>query len=276
MSSGHQKILYTASGFLFLLAIVSADVFVGERFSILLFYLVPIAWCAWLAGRISSLTMSVCAACSRFGVEIVQELNNRTPRPELIWNVGTELLFFLVFTALLLKTHQLLDDERNLARTDALTRLLNARSFKEMVSAERERLHRYGRTLSLVYIDLDNFKSVNDQLGHHIGDQLLKAVADVMRANTRQVDVTSRLGGDEFAILLPETDEYGAATVLNRIQNRVLEAMQAQNWPVTCSIGCVTFHEAPETMEEMLQEADAVMYRSKHGGKNKIEMDVWG
>jgi diguanylate cyclase (GGDEF)-like protein len=276
MPSGHQKILYTASGFLFLLAIVSADVIIGSRFSVTLFYLVPIAWCAWLAGRAPSMAIAVFAACCRFGNEVVQEINDHTPRPELIWNVSTELVFFLIFTVLLLKTHQLLEEERNLARMDALTRLLNARSFKEMVGAERERLRRYGRTLSLVYLDLDNFKSVNDRLGHHVGDQLLKTIADCLRANTRQVDVAARLGGDEFAVLLPETDEYGAATVLHRLQSRILEAMQAQNWPVTCSIGCVTFHEPPESMEEMLQQADAVMYRSKHGGKNRIEMEVWG
>lgn len=275
MPSGQAKILYIANAFLFLMAVVYADVLWGSEFSILLFYLIPIAWTAWLAGRGPALSIAVATTFARFGREVVGHWRDDTSLQQLIWSVSTELVFFLVFTVMTLKLQQLLEDERKLARSDPLTQLLNARAFREMVSAERERLVRYGRTMSLVYLDLDNFKSVNDKLGHHTGDLLLKAIAAVLKGNTRQVDVASRLGGDEFALLLPETDEDGATIVLNRLRDKIKESMDAKGWPVTGSIGCVTFHTAPDSMDRMLQEADAAMYRSKKSGKNKIDLVVW-
>ena len=268
------QILVVAASFVQLLAVTIADIKVGQEFGVLLFYLIPIAWCAVLSGRFPALFVAVCCASCRFGVNLVVEINSSS-RPELVWNTASELLFFLIFTVMLLKMHQLFEEERALARTDNLTRLLNARAFCEVVAAERERLRRYDRTLSLVYFDLDNFKSVNDRLGHHVGDALLRTVGDTMRANVRQVDQAARLGGDEFAILLPETDDDGARIVLERLRSRLLLAMEQKHWPVTCSMGCVTFREVPPSPEFMLQTADAAMYRSKKGGKNQLTMEIW-
>lgn len=270
----NSQILILASSFLLLLAVVSADVLLGKKFGVLLFYLVPIGWSALFTGRSAALSVAVACAASRFGVELVDEINTAS-RPELIWSVSTELIFFLIFTAMVLKMRSLFDEERALARTDGLTRLLNARSFHEAVSTERERMRRYHGPVSLVYFDLDNFKSVNDRLGHHTGDALLRLVGETLRGNTRQVDQCSRLGGDEFAILLPETDELGAQVVLDRLQAKLLAAMQERNWPVTSSMGCITFKAAPPEPAEMLRLADRCMYQAKNGGKNRLVMEVW-
>ncbi len=274
--SGNAPILITASAFLLLLAVATLDARLADtRFSVLLFYLIPIAWAAWFAGQTPALVVAVFSACLRFGVESVEEINSGAARPELMWSIASELLFFLIFTGLLLKVHAQLELERSLARSDGLTRLLNARAFEIAVSAERERLRRYGRVPSLIYFDLDNFKWVNDKMGHAAGDEVLQTIARVVSANIRQVDFAARLGGDEFALLLPETDREGACIVLERLQEKLLCAMQKRDWPVTVSFGCISFHSPPASVNLMLQAADAAMYSAKNSGKNRIEVRIF-
>ena len=272
--SSDTEILVVAYSFVLLLAVTSADVLL-KNFSVLLFYLVPIAWCAWLGGRWTSVAVAGFSAAARFGVLLVKDRGHEYTRPEMVWEVTWEFVFFLVFSWMLFRVHQAWDEERDLARSDPLTGLRNARAFAESLVSERERLYRYGRILTLVYLDLDNFKQVNDRLGHHTGDRLLREVGKTLRNNTRGADAVARLGGDEFALLMPETDEAGAALALNRVRSRLLEAMTNENWPVTCSIGAVTFRVAPASIEEMLQAADAQMYRSKTSGKNQIHAVIY-
>ena len=269
------KILFPASGFLMLLAVVSADVQLGSRFGMLLFYLAPIAWLAWLAGRTPALVMAVAATLSRFGVKITEAINAGDIGPELTWSISSELIFFLIFAGLLLTVRRQLDAERALARLDGLTKLANARAFELALIAERERLVRYNRVVSLIYFDLDNFKQVNDQYGHAAGDELLKMVGVLIAKNVRQVDTGARLGGDEFALIMPETLAPGAQIVAQRLSENIVKAARTRNWPVTCSMGCVTFESAPSTIKEMTEAADAAMYRAKNSGKNRVETEVW-
>jgi diguanylate cyclase (GGDEF)-like protein len=278
VDKSHRKqtqILILASAFLMLFAVVSADIQVGYQYAVLLFYFIPIAWTAWLAGNIPAIIIAIFCSLSRIVVKVDEVSHTGDSSPELLWNISTELVFFLIFVGLLLKLHHQFDTERSLARTDGLTMLCNARAFEVAVSGERERLRRYGRVMSLVYLDLDNFKTVNDRWGHAAGDDLLITIARTMSSNIRQVDVAARLGGDEFALLLPETAKEGAEIVVNRLREKMLVAVQERGWPVTCSIGCVTFEAAPDSVEAMLKEADSAMYISKKTGKNKIEMVVW-
>ena len=268
-------ILFIASGFLMLLAIVSADVQLGSRFGMLLFYLAPIAWLAWLAGQTPALIMAVAATLSRFGVKITEAINAGHIGPELIWSISSELIFFLIFAGLLLTVRRQLDAERALARLDGLTKLANARAFELALIAERERLVRYHRVVSLIYFDLDNFKEVNDCYGHAAGDELLKMVGALVTKDIRQVDTGARLGGDEFALILPETLAPGAEIVARRLSENIVKTARARNWPVTCSMGCVTFESAPDSIEAMTKAADAAMYRAKNGGKNRVELETW-
>ena len=269
------SILTIASAFLLLLAVVSADVQLGSRFGMLLFYLAPIAWLAWQVGQTAALVMAVATTLARFGVKITEAINGDGIGAELIWSVGSELLFFLIFVGLLLTVRRQLDAERALARCDGLTKLANARAFEQILGAERERLVRYDRVVSVVYFDLDNFKQVNDRHGHGAGDELLKIVGELVTGGIRQVDSGARLGGDEFALVLPETGVAGAEMVARRISESIIAAARERNWPVTCSMGCVTFESAPPSIDDMTRAADAAMYRAKHGGKNRIEIEVW-
>jgi diguanylate cyclase (GGDEF)-like protein/PAS domain S-box-containing protein len=164
----------------------------------------------------------------------------------------------------------LLEAEKKLARCDALTGLANRRAFYERAEQERKRAARYRRPLSLAYIDLDNFKHVNDTRGHEAGDQVLTTVAAIFGKNLRSEDMAARLGGDEFALLLPEAGDAAAAFVIHKVHRLLTAAMQAKNFPVTFSVGLVTFDPVPDKTEHMVQKADDLMYEVKRQGKNAI------
>ena len=141
----------------------------------------------------------------------------------------------------------------------------------DLVQSEIDRLQRYQHPLTLAYIDLDNFKTVNDQLGHVTGDQVLRAVVSSVKKNIRRTDIVARLGGDEFALLLPETNQESARVVLSKVQDGLLEEMRINNWPVTVSIGVLTCRVAPPSTDALVSMADELMYSVKHDGKNGIK-----
>lgn len=163
--------------------------------------------------------------------------------------------------------------ESQMARTDPLTGLLNRKAFFELLEAESERCKRYHRPVSIAYVDVDDFKRLNDKYGHTTGDRFLVTLARTLGKGSRTSDQVARLGGDEFAILMPETDENGAHAVLKRL-NGLAQIMNKHLFSVTLSIGLVTFHKAPENAEAMIAEADRLMYQSKQKGKNRIETHV--
>jgi diguanylate cyclase (GGDEF)-like protein len=190
------------------------------------------------------------------------------------WNFLSRLITFSFFAYVLafLKTRN--EEIAWLANNDALTGLLNRRRFYEVTGVELERIGRYSRPFTLVYIDLDFFKEINDTLGHHVGDDLLRTVGSILKANLRTVDVAARLGGDEFAVLLPEADRESAEYYLTRIRRLLLDEMERHQWPVTFSIGAVTYYGVPTSIDEVLEKADGLMYSVKREGRNKIKQDV--
>jgi diguanylate cyclase (GGDEF)-like protein len=168
-----------------------------------------------------------------------------------------------------------LSDETAFVATDTLTGLLNRGSFTFRLDAELARAGRYGRAFTLAYIDLDDFKAVNDLEGHAVGDELLQRVADALRSSTRQTDILGRLGGDEFAAVLPEIKGGATGSVLDNLRKQLTRAMEKGGWPVTFSIGAVTFEVPVDTSREALQVADVAMYAVKHSGKDGIRHAVW-
>jgi len=241
----------------------------GFEISFALFYLLPVFLVAWFAGMASGITVSFASAVTWQVANILAGEAFTSPFIP-YWNSATRLSFFLVVTILVTKLKHALERERALSRTDYLTGALNSRAFLEVLDLELARVRRSPRALSLAYVDVDNFKAVNDQQGHTRGDELLRAVADIVLHSLRRLDSMARLGGDEFAILLPETDRTGAETVFAKLDEALGRAMELHGWPVTFSIGVVTCMEAPETADALITEADNVMYRVKHGGKHGI------
>jgi diguanylate cyclase (GGDEF)-like protein len=166
--------------------------------------------------------------------------------------------------------------ERGLSRTDPLTSLLNIRAFYEEAAWILALCRRKGRPVTLAYLDLDNFKAVNDAMGHHAGDDLLRRVAALLRASTRPTDLCARLGGDEFAVLLPEVDPRDAAVTLERLLLRLSEAAASDTCRVTGSIGAITFTTVPEDLEDMVRAVDSRMYVAKAEGKNRLHLETAG
>ena len=164
-----------------------------------------------------------------------------------------------------------MEREKRISRTDPLTGVSNARYFIEFAAIELDRARRYGHLLTIVYLDLDNFKYVNDNFGHLTGDRLLKLIADKVHGRIRAIDIVARLGGDEFVILLPEVSFDDAQVVVERMRTLLLEVMKGNDWPVTFSIGMITHRSLPESVDRLIKEADDLMYVAKRNGKNQIE-----
>jgi diguanylate cyclase (GGDEF)-like protein len=161
---------------------------------------------------------------------------------------------------------------RHEAVTDPLTGLANRRRFMEELGTEVSRVHRYGRDVSVILVDLDDFKDINDRFGHSVGDDVLCAVAGVLLSGVRELDVSARLGGEEFAVLLPETNVEGAAILAERLRRQVAElqlAGPAGLLPVTASFG-VAAGPSARSADALLEVADKALYRAKRDGKNRV------
>jgi two-component system, cell cycle response regulator len=169
-----------------------------------------------------------------------------------------------------------LQEVTEMANKDPLTGLANSRHFYELAEVEMRLFRRYDRPrLALAYIDLDDFKHVNDTLGHSVGDELLQTVAEVMSDTLREVDIVGRMGGDEFAILLPDCDEDGCRAALSRLQTGHARTVDEKGWPSTMSIGCARYSYVPVSVDRMISDADTLMYQAKASGKDRLNLKTF-
>jgi diguanylate cyclase (GGDEF)-like protein len=160
-----------------------------------------------------------------------------------------------------------------LATVDSMTGLYNRRHFLALAEAEWSRFQRYQRPLSMLMIDIDHFKSVNDRYGHAVGDEAIVSVATACQQSKRNSDVVGRLGGEEFAVLLPETDAVQAAVVAERIRERVAGqflAVHNAQFKLTISIGSATATLSMSSIDALLRAADEALYHAKDGGRNRV------
>ena len=162
-----------------------------------------------------------------------------------------------------------------LATTDALTRLMNRRALLERLSVEVDRARRFKSQLSMLMVDLDHFKAVNDEHGHLGGDEVLRQMGTLLACAVRTIDVVARYGGEEFVVILPETAPEGATTFAERlrksVEEQLFEASQERRFRLTCSIGVATF-PSPRvaSTEDLFARADEALYRAKSGGRNQV------
>lgn len=169
--------------------------------------------------------------------------------------------------------HAQLEDQaarlRQLTRTDELTGIANRRAFEERLASELMRARRIGRPLSLLMVDLDDFKAVNDTYTHVVGDGVLRAAASAITESIREVDLAARIGGEEFVVLLPETEANGAGLVAAKIVNVLpSRSMQAEGVAITASVGVATSEEFDDEAS-LLRRADSNLYEAKRLGKNR-------
>jgi len=163
-----------------------------------------------------------------------------------------------------------------LAITDPLTLTLNRRALVDRLDEEMERARRYGLVLTLLMVDLDHFKRVNDTHGHLVGDEVLREVSMIIQREVRTVDIVARYGGEEFVVVLPETAEEGAVAFAERLRQRIAEHRIAGEegedaLSLTVSIGVATFPSSSiETTDDLISHADDALYRAKAEGRNKV------
>ena len=253
-------------------AVGAAEASLGFESSLLALYAVPIALAAW--GSVPRLPYALAAVAVTLPVPF-SLLEGDPIGWALVWSVASNLVLLGIIAMLFASLKRRVSDEAAFVTTDTLTGLPTRGSFMIQLDAELARASRYGRAFTLAYIDLDNFKSVNDLEGHDAGDELLRRVADALRSSTRQTDILGRLGGDEFAAVLPEIAGGATGSVLDNLRKQLTRAMDRGGWPVTFSIGAVTFEAPVDTSREALQVADVAMYAVKHAGKDGIRHAVW-
>jgi len=264
-----NKGIVTFIGVIFVIILGFIDLQIGYMISFSLFYVIPILFVTWYGGKKIGILISICSSFAWFITETL-------PNPNYVhflipyWNAGIRLGFFLIISILFSKLHDLLKNEAILARKDFLTNTWNRLAFYELAKIEKARAERHQLLITLVYIDLDNFKLINDRFGHQVGDELLILVVNTINDMIRKSDILARLGGDEFALLLPETNSDDSVNLVHRIRKELLEAMLKREWPVTFSIGIVTFLKFHYSLDEMLDVTDELMYSVKKNHKNSI------
>lgn len=251
-----------------------ADYFIGPEISSAIFYVLPISMGAWFGNSALSIGFSFMAALVWF---VSNEVSGSTHSHEIVryWNACARFILFFIIAQLLSGFRERFKEEEIFADTDPLTDAYNKRAFFEQIEKELERSKRSNQPFAIVYIDLDDFKRVNDTFGHTTGDELLKAVVSTIKKNIRKIDVVSRLGGDEFAIMFINISPEDAESTMKKIQEELLERMKKSAWGVTFSIGMITFAAIPYSVDEILNLADSLMYSVKKSGKNNISHSIW-
>jgi|SRR6185312_200131 len=233
------------------------------------FFVLPLSFFTWFLSRMEGLLVCLISGAIILGVN----LGSGTYLANIniaYWNAAVWLGFFILFTFIVADLKALHQRERHLARVDSLTGAATRLAFYEFAKHEINRARRLKQPITLAYLDIDCFKQINDDNGHNTGDEVLMNVAQSMKSSTRRTDMVARMGGDEFALLLPNTHKDAAATLLEKVSSLLRESMRQRGWPVTFSVGAVTFLSTPESLEKMIERADELMYSVKQSGKNSV------
>ncbi|WP_242346133.1 GGDEF domain-containing protein [Anaeromyxobacter terrae] len=276
--SGLARAAWLGAAFGMTVCVGFADYLTGTDVSLILLYLAPIGFSTWFVTLRGGIALSIGGAIVATAADTLYRLESggrALPVAVLGWNgviqLGTSLALVLVLNALRVR----LEAEELLARTDTLTHIPNRRAFIEAATLELERARRHRRPLTFAYVDCDDFKDVNDRLGHAEGDALLAVVGRTLRSATRAIDTVARLGGDEFGLLLPETDEPMAEALLARLQATLRETMERHGWAVRFSVGAAVFRKPAVSVDEMMARADELMYAAKRTAKGSVRLGVF-
>lgn len=260
--------------FLFLCSLIVVafgfmDHYTGRELTFFQFYLIPVSLAGWYAGRWPGFLIAV-ASTLTWGI-----VDNWGGNPYSIpviayWNAFSRMTIFILAAYVIDKNRHQLDLQTRLAQLDGLTGAFNARHFIHLLNTEIHNEYHKNGELTLVYIDLDNFKQVNDSLGHSAGDDALASVVQIIGKHIRNTDRIGRMGGDEFALLLPNSSQNAARSAVDRLRTSLVEGMQSKGLPITFSIGVVTCSNIQFTGDEIIKKADNLMYKVKQTTKNGV------
>lgn len=269
-----HKNVFIGFGIFFLVLVGCIDYFVPPEIYLSIFYLLPIYSLTWFVGRKAGIVAALLSAIASSVTHLINEDINSFLLTIGFWNSCFNLTLFLILSTLIFEIHHFIEEEQKQARIDKVTGLANKRLFFELAHLEIKKSNRYRHPLTVIYMDIDDFKNINELLGRTIGDKLLKTVAETIKSKIRETDIIGRIGDDEFSILLPGSGYEPAQIVICRVQAELVKVMNRNDWGVTFSIGAVTFLSPPKSVEEMLQPADRLMYLVKNEGKNHLKHKI--
>ncbi len=249
------------------------DYLFGSEISLAVFYLGPVGIATWWGGREIGVSTAVISSLAALADDLAAGHFQIHPGI-LAWNAFLHLGFMLIVAQLLSSLRGHVESAEELARSDSLTGLFNRRAFLENLRLHLSLAARDGKPTTLAYIDIDDFKLINDRAGHEAGDRVLRRIATALQASTRRTDVVARLGGDEFALLIVGADQIVAVGVIAKLRHALGAVIDPSGKSVACSIGCVTFASPPPDAKDALRAADALMYQVKRRGKNAVAFEA--
>ncbi len=250
------------------------DYLIASEISLSLFYLGPVGVAAWYAGGRAGTALALVSTLSVIAGDFGD--GDYFTHPLIAtWTSFLHLAFMLVTTFLLVRLRGRLEIEAQLARRDPVTGVLNARALREQLQSRLDLAAREGKPITLVYLDLDDFKRINDRHGHGEGDRVLQVLARTLTESIRRTDVVARIGGDEFAVLLGAVDPSTAERVISKLRSAVRSAFDHDRSALTCSMGCVTFRAPFPAVDDAINAADSLMYEVKGRGKNAVSFRVF-
>ena len=258
-----------------MLLVATADYYSGERFTVYVLYFPIVAVGCWVLGMRAAVVLSIFASVLWIADDVFAP-PEPMPYAAKYWQAITRFVVFVAFAYTLTRLRAALARERYLSRYDELTGLSNLASLFEIGKRDIARCHRSGQPLTAVFIDLDDFKQVNDHYGHAEGDKVLQAVATAIRQSTRETDIAARIGGDEFAIIQEDAanQHEGAIALALRIIHAVSEPfdLDGHEASIGTSIGIALAPENGVEPEALLKSADLALYDAKANGRNDFRI----
>jgi diguanylate cyclase (GGDEF)-like protein len=277
----HFKTLNTRSRLwlacLMVVLICLADIVLGSAVTLCSLYALPVLFITWYVDTKTGFKIAVLAFIALEITYWANELNGGNLWDWLGYNVFAlgilvnQIILFVMTHFLRIKMAEL----TLWADHDPLTKIFNRRAFMNTLEREFEHMQRYQNPFAIAFLDLDNFKYINDTFGHNEGDALLKVVAHTMKTHCRSSDTVARLGGDEFAVLITEASPEHAAMVLSKMSTAIRDNCKQGNWPVGVSLGSIYFMHLPKDTETAIKMADELMYEVKKSNKNQDKHHVF-
>ncbi len=256
-------------GVLGMLLISAIDMAIGYKVSLIVVHLLPVLLVTWFASpRWGFFLLVVMTVIGVLGQNWLAPPS--VPMFYRYLERGSDFVAISILILVQARLRQAYRNARRQARIDALTGCLNRSSFHQQLQDEVARQKRYGRVHSLLYLDVDEFRTVNETLGHQAGDVLLAEVGRALRARVRRTDSVGRMGADEFALLLRETDQAAAMSIAAEIKQDLERIARGYRWPVCFSIGIVCFSRPPSDADVALRLAEELMNEAKQRGKDAL------
>ncbi len=264
-----HRVMVTALGLTSVAILGVVDALSTPHVGFALFYALTIMGVTFHAGWVAGTILAIMASGAALTSTLLYAPDDVTAAAAL-WNLGNQVAVFVVLVLVVHQLRIMFDKLADQSRTDLLTGALNTRGVLEAFDRERSRAKRKASPLTLAFIDLDNMKRVNDELGHAEGDEMLRILASSVLGSIRELDAFGRVGGDEFALILPDTDEQEALKAIQRLRSVVNRRTHDRSPYISVSVGVVTFRRDPPEAGDALRAADALMYVAKRAGGNRV------